>query len=129
MINEPTRIMYGPGSYIIDEGTYRNVKWYIIKPGITPCAYIVLENDKVKFNVDNTDKLISPHGGITYDNNGLYHNGKILTHKRVIGWDYGHCGDYISYVTLTPVGYCWTKEEVLKHIKNTIDELYLKFCK
>lgn len=127
MINEPTRVMYGPGSYIIDEGTYRNTKWYIIKPGITPCAYIVLENDKVKFNIDNTDKLNSPHGGITYDNKGLSHNGKILTHKRVIGWNYGHFGDYNEYIPNS--GYCWTKIEVLEHIKKTIDELYLNFRK
>jgi len=127
MINEPTRLMYGPGSYIIDEGYYRHLKWYIIKPGITPCAYIVLENDKVKFNIDDTAKLISPHGGITYDNKGLSHNGKTLTHKRVIGWDYGHFGDYNEYIPHP--GYCWTKVEVLEHIKKTIDELYLKFCK
>lgn len=127
MINEPTRLMYGPGNYIIDEGYYRKMKWYIIKPGITPCAYIVLDNDKVKFNIDNTDKLNSPHGGITYDNKGLSHNGKILTHKRVIGWDYGHFGDYNEYIPHQ--GYCWTKVEVLEHIKKTIDELYLKFRK
>ena len=127
MINEPTRLMYGPGSYIIDEGYYRHLKWYIIKPEITPCAYIVLENNKVKFNIEDTDKLISPHGGITYDNKGLSNNGKILTRKRVIGWDYGHFGDYSEYIPHP--GYCWTKVEVLEHIKNTIDELYLKFRK
>lgn len=98
-----------------------------IPPFMEELVHIVLENDKVKFNIDNTDKLNSPHGGITYDNKGLSHNGKILTHKRVIGWDYGHFGDYNEYIPHS--GYCWTKIEVLEHIKKTIDELYLNFRK
>ena len=31
MISEPTRLMYGPGAYIVDQGCYRGVKWKINK--------------------------------------------------------------------------------------------------
>ena len=131
--NEPTRLMYGPGAYIVNHGCYRGVKWFINKNNLTPCAYVVIDeplNSDVK-----VEKLMSPHGGITYDTKGLYltvmgegRKELVPTTTRVIGWDYGHALDYMEHNGLVISGKCWSKYEVEEHVKNTIDEL-IELCK
>ena len=102
---------------IIEQGEYRG-RYYIIAVNgmpLHPCAYVSSCTDD---NKELIGKFV--HGGITWNNLGLYQyskEGKILNSSYALvpywGWDYGHASDYS---TVTPEGDKHTLEEVRQDV-------------
>jgi len=112
---------------ILFSGTYKGYPFYIMNLGTHPTAYInVIYDMRYKFtNYDQID--LDVHGGLTYSGNSL-----LLENKRIkgwfIGWDYGHCDDYVGYEMRFPEelqsnGKKWTTEEIFEEVKLAIEQL------
>ena len=95
---------------ILDQGEYKGRKYFIISYGAYPCAYV---ENKENYDYDDLENL-NVHGGVTF--NGSKEN----TH--VIGWDYGHCCDYVSYLPNVD-GKKWTTSEIKEEVFDVIDQL------
>ena len=113
--------------------------------GSHPCAYIHLPKSyhldsilepwwKEAFENDNDEFVWSPalyegislpvHGGLTYDS-----MSKSKRHGVVLGWDYGHSGDWSgrlegTYPTAVGTSYKkWTVLEILSEIQDAVQWL------
>lgn len=89
-----------------------NGRWYVIisNHGKFPCAYVQLKAD----DACDEDSLmeLDVHGGVTF-NNTLIHLAKYKDNAwmprcylnyNYVGWDYGHCEDYINNEMYYPKG-------------------------
>ena len=127
---------------LLDYGTYEGYDYAILNiRGTHPCCYVKLPFDHRLADdaLEDYNSLdIRCHGGITYSEKYLRIGGYISGNKWVeevkdesgvwIGWDYAHSGDYI-YTPLEQYCYSfgeerkYTTEELLKDVKNVIDQI------
>lgn len=98
--------------YVVDSGTYRGHKWYIVSYGSHPCAYVETDAPKRKCN------KISVHGDITYIGKAFE---ELDSSGRIIGWDYHHCNDYNA--EFDHGGKRWTVPEIMDDVRSVIDQL------
>lgn len=83
---------------VLDYGTFKDYKYYIISMGTHPCAYIELPKNHPYYNVDYHKIPIECHGGLTYSSNYLHMiNDNSEGDTFFIGWDYAHWLDYVGY--------------------------------
>lgn len=111
---------------ILYNDTYKGFEFYIMNLGTHPTAYIKIPNTHKYYGKHYDDINLYVHGGLTYSDDYLYLN----EHKKIkgwfIGWDYAHYGDFVGYDMIFCENYTnkkWTTEEILKEIKNAIDQL------
>ena len=100
---------------ILDKGNYNEFNYVIVSYGTHPCCYVELPKGNKYYNQDYDDINISCHGGLTFADNRDFGNGE----KFYIGWDYAHYNDYTSYFD----GKKWTTKELLKEVKEVINQL------
>lgn len=95
---------------ILDQGEYKGRKYFIISYGTYPCAYI---ENKENYTCNDL-KNLNVHGGISFE--GSKEN------TNVIGWDYGHCCDFVSDAPNLG-GKQWTTREIKEEVFSVIDQL------
>lgn len=102
---------------VVKKGNLQNYNYFICENPFNgvPLAYIELTNKHklYKKSPEDIDKYITCHGGITY-------TGKRSFAKYCIGWDYGHLGDFMPFLTF---GQKWTVEEIEAECKDVIYQL------
>ena len=115
---------------ILDEGVYDGFHYVILSLGSHPCAYIELPNTHKYYGKDYYNIPIYCHGGLTYSSNeGIVFPKDNLSHRDGywIGWDYAHYGDFcyygIPYLDCGSFDKKWTTEEILKEVKDVIEQL------
>lgn len=101
-------------------------EFYITSLGSHPCAYIHIPETHSLSGfeyINEIEELVSCHGGVTWFENHLPNSQKHIKGKW-LGWDYGHCCDYIFYCDgFANKGKKWTTEEVLEEIKDVIAQI------
>lgn len=109
---------------ILDENTYRGVKYVILSLGTHPTAYV----ENIVKAAEEDDKRISNvsvHGDFTYCGPD-YWNSNRVSDTIYLGWDYAHAGDFFGWHT-----HCaywsdekqWSTEEIVVECKRVIDQL------
>lgn len=109
---------------LIYEGIYKGIKYFIISYGTHPCAYIENVWNFKSYDDERLDD-ISVHYGFTF-----------LGEKErtnCLGWDYAHFNDHFEYRSITPARHSgvrrWMCEDILKEIKDVINQMIEKFGK
>lgn len=106
----------------IHKGEHNCFTFTILSLGSHPTAYIQIPKGHPLFEVGYDDIEIEVHGGLTYA--GLTDSKDVWE----IGWDYAHSGDYyhppegIEMKSFAD-GKRWTKEDIIKHCKDAIDQI------
>ena len=96
----------------MEKGTYRGYEWKIrTNWGLYPSAYVTMPEDHPFVGTDYffIDGYVQVNGGLS------------IGSGKVIGWDYGHGGDYNPKFCTT--GHKWTRSEIHKEIYQCIDSL------
>ena len=122
---EIRQMRYGGEKGILTHGTYGGLEFAIVSMGSHPCAYIGLpEGHRLNGRREASKAFagLPVHGGITYSQPGLGLVG-LMEDKWVIGWDYGHYGDYMRFTVDEMPGKEWTTEEILAEVRKVIDEI------
>ena len=125
MENGIKQMEYGRSKGILAHGTYRDFEYAIVSMGSHPCAYIGIPEGHRLYcqNMGSVEcDMLPAHGGITYSQSGLGSVG-LMDDKWVIGWDYGHYGDYMELGGDKLPGKKWTTEEILSEVQKVIDEI------
>lgn len=112
------------------EGKFEGYKYYICGNPINgiPVAYVALPKNHKLYNKDYLGiSDINCHGGLTFSGNRFK--------EFVIGWDYGHVGDYMPLnkkildflypptELITTAGKRWTIEEIENECQAVIRQL------
>ena len=108
---------------VLAHDTYKDYEFAIISLGTHPCAYVGIPKGHRFYKKKYSDKAfdsIPAHGGLTYSEMGT--RVGIMQNKWVIGWDYSHFYDYVSF-PVPMEGRRWTTEEILEDVKAVIDEI------
>ena len=123
---------------LLTNGEYNGYDYIVLSLGTHPCAYIVInENDKLyglDYDLIHEKFDIYCHGGLTYSEDYLnflefsqkYNcDVKSAVHNQwVVGWDYGHDGDYMGFDEDELMGgKKWTTQEIVGECKELIDQL------
>ena len=119
-------ILYGVPTNIYEKDTYLGFTYYIVESYSFPCAYVVVpKKDKGVKKV--LDFIV--HGSITYSKDSFYLDN-IGKGNWVLGWDYGHGGDFIYFddtFTLTShsigAGKVYKREDIIEDVENVIDAI------
>lgn len=107
---------------VLAHDTYKGYEFAIISFVTHPCAYVGIPIGHRFYKKEYYEEIfdyIPAHGGLTYSEMGVYGH---MQDKWVIGWDYGHYGDYVPW-ELFSEGKRWTTEEILEEVKDVIDEI------
>ena len=111
--NHPTAYIHLPKSYPLDNilsPWWKREASYEDYPACLPPLY-----DGIQLPV---------HGGLTYDG-----TSKSRRHGVVLGWDYGHCGDWSGYLSGTPLTKgdsgrkVWSVLEILSEVQDAVSWL------
>ena len=106
-------------SHDMEHGHYRGYAWKIrTNWGQYPSAYVYIPNDNPLYNIvlnDYTDIHVPVHCGLTM-------GGGTQGNDAIIGWDYGHLGDYQPRHE-DEGGKRWLRSEIHKEIDRCIDTL------
>lgn len=123
---------------ILYEGKYKGLQFYIASLGSHPVAYVAVPENHPLYKKDiikgDTDIEILVHGGITFNDNDIYHIRGNIPEGWFIGWDYAHYGDYDPYMAQIR-GYDktdvrrWTTPEIYEEVKNVIEQLIESYDK
>lgn len=112
---------------ILENDIYKGYEYYIITLGSHPCCYVLLPKGHKHYGKNYMDIPIRCHYGLTYTEPTLMRDNVIKNGEWVIGWDYAHSGDYLSYEMVllegSPDGKKWTIEELRKEVKEVIEQL------
>lgn len=124
---------------IIEKSFYKGFGYCIVNYGTYPCCYVALESSHPYYEKFMDDINLQCHGGITFTDYGFDSRGGvnevIFSDKLwVLGWDYGHCGDFMGYYMDSLYGLNkkqsvllkskkWTFEELLQDCKDVIEQL------
>lgn len=111
---------------VLDTGFCFGLLYYIMSLGTHPTAYIRIPKGHKLYGKDDAEiyqKIdIGVHGGITYisDSITIENIGKV--DGWIIGWDYGHYGDYMGIEESVPTefrtgGKKWTTQEIYKEVR------------
>lgn len=111
---------------VLYEEDYNGIHLVVVNLGKYPCAYC--ENIvHLDCPSNSWDWSALPHGGITFEGEAYWNPDD---HRRYIGWDYGHAGDfdgyYVDKIQINAFyGEChkWTTEEIIEDTKRFIDFL------
>lgn len=112
---------------VLHSGEYEGYRFSIISYGNIPCAYV----ERKRNNAINIGDIVV-HGGITYSFFEPDKEWRIPNPKHmVLGWDYGHYGDYDdirSSVVFQRNTLCmglkkWKTEEIFEDVKFVIRQL------
>lgn len=111
---------------IVLKGKYNNYDYYIVSIGSHPCTYILLPKGHMLYGFDEYDECdLKCHYGITYSRDYLLDED--IGDNWVIGFDYAHFGDYLSYENALLegdiFGHKYTIYELIEDVKMTIDDL------
>ena len=109
--------------HFVAGGTSYGFDYYVVNQGGShPCAYVVLPKGHVFNGVPYDDIPVKCHWGLTY---GAYEleGVKLEDGEYVIGWDYGHCGDYISAYGAPADHKMWTTAEILNEVTEVCRQL------
>ena len=111
---------------VLEQGNYKGYDYYIITLGTHPCCYVVLPKEHEYYKESCFDIPIECHYGLTYSESNLMdrlEEGKYW----VIGWDYAHFGDYLSYYIALldgdENGHKWTLDELRQEVYLVIEQL------
>lgn len=128
---KPMIYKWNQGAEILAHDTYKGYEFAIISYGTHPCAYVGIPDGHrlYKKNYDKIDGIYC-HGGFTFSEMGVR---ELMHDKWVIGWDYGHCGDYMQYYDTSPDFLAledlglgsrrWTTPEILDEVHEVIDQI------
>lgn len=115
---------------VILKGTYNGYRYYIVSMGSHPCVYILLPKGHELYGLNEwNDCDLKCHGGITYSRNYLLDED--IGDDWVIGMDYAHVDDYLSYENVLlegdEFGHKYTMDELMEDVKITIDDLVSRY--
>ena len=81
--------------HFVAGGTAYGFDFYVVNQGgWHPCAYVVLPKWHAFNGTPYDDIPVKCHGGLTYGESRL-EGVKLEDGEYVVGWDYGHYGDYM----------------------------------
>ena len=117
---------------ILDWGTWHNYEYVILNLHSHPTAYVCLTSDDIFSQKHYDDIPVTVHGGLTFSDPILYRIKQYspkykcdvntsIARDWIIGWDYGHYGDYSR--VLQNSGRKYTKQEILEDTKSVIKQL------
>ncbi|MDE5860857.1 MAG: hypothetical protein K2H28_01535 [Ruminococcus sp.] len=113
---------------LLDNGIYKGYEYAIVSRGFHPCAYVKLPEGHTYYGLDYDDIPVECHCDLSYSENSL----DVMPSDSGwwIGWDYGHCCDYSGFMLqeywhdIDTLRYKkWTTAEILKEVKQVIDQL------
>jgi len=109
--------------HFVAGGTSYGFDYYVVNhEGSHPCAYVVLPKGHVFNGVPCDDIPVKCHGGLDYCAYEL--QGVNLEHgEYVIGWHYGHWGDYIAAYGASADRKMWTTAEILNEVTEVCRQL------
>lgn len=112
---------------VLDEGKFNGFDYYILNLGMHPTAYVRIP-ERHKFYRKFYDEIdIDCHWGLTYSREYLLVENDTKLEGWFIGWDYGHCNDWASYLTdeqnIELENKKWTTEEIQEEVKDVCCQL------
>ena len=124
----------GQPTFALDWGNYQGYEYLIKSLGRFPTAYVCLTENDMDFGKFYDDIDIECHGGLTYSEPKVSfldwsdkYKCMVLQSINgwVIGWDYGHHGDYIATPnhTMDFGGKQWRTYEILAEVKSVINQI------
>lgn len=118
-------------SHLLATGEYLGFRFYVLNiDGSHPTAYVRLDKNHPLYSIEygEADKYVpGVHCGFTYGRSeldGVPEDG----HSWFLGWDYGHCCDFMGCYLKEPEGYLathshkWTTAEII-HEVSTVCEI------
>lgn len=112
---------------ILENDVYKDYEYYIITLGSHPCCYVLLPKGHRYYGRFYGDIPIRCHYGLTYSEPTLLKDNVVTGDEWVIGWDYAHMDDYISYdvmfVEADEYGHKYTLEELRNDVYEVINQL------
>lgn len=106
---------------VLARNIYKGCKYAVVNLGTHPSAYISMPYDHPYQKEDDMFQIDIPvHGGCTYIGEVVDWVG---LPGKVVGWDYGHAGDYVGYNTNDSEGRKWSTEEMIEECHKAIDKL------
>lgn len=127
-INRTIEYKYSHNREVLAHDKRKDYEFYVIYIGTHPCAYVLLPEGHPLSNAKDYEdiaKYIHPHGGVNYYEKCLKLENSVdfLRHKPgIIGWDYGHIGDYVAH-SPSKEDKRWTIVEIVFECCNIIDQL------
>ena len=134
MVNvKEQRIYYGKRietPKVLVNRKYKGYEYAIITLGSHPCSYILLPEGHKYHGIDYDEIPLRCHGGLTYSNDHLLkrsHGNLAENGEWVIGWDYAHLGDFLSFsehlIGGGMEGHKWTLQELVDEMEEAITNL------
>ena len=110
---------------VLYSGEYKGYKFAIMNLGTHPTAYVENKNGFPYYEEANEETDYLPHGGFTYYGEAYWDKSDKAIY---IGWDYGHCGDYMGYYLNADKAIWngdrkWATAEIYEDVKKVIDFL------
>lgn len=110
---------------ILENKVYKGYEYCITTLGSHPCCYVLLPKGHQYYGKFYTDIPIKCHYGLTYSENKLL--DIVKNNEWVIGWDYAHTDDFISFdmmfVEAGEYGHKYTLEELRNDVYEVINQL------
>ena len=138
----PTKSKYDTSVYTRgykEHGMMNGYEYVICTYNYTPCCYVVINQKDPFYDALTYDDIsLRMHGGCTYFEDGCcffklrniqsYNSSKEL---KVIGWDFGHCGDWAAWTSLSEsatiingkAAIVWNRQSLLKEIEEVIIQI------
>ena len=112
---------------VLARDSHKGYEYAIISYGVHPCAYVAISEGQPYFRASSYEDVdLSMHGGCTFVDRGF--DGIFDYDKKVIGWDYAHCGDFSgTYLKCNSFrdSKKWTTQEIMEECENVIEQLYV----
>lgn len=132
MVYKPDRVLD-----LLHFGVYREKCYMIVSMGTHPNAYVICRKGEKYYNEEygeidlfkveiNYARSIEDVKELGMEFDLFLINNQIKPDDWVIGWDYGHSGDYNGHYGSFYEGYegkKWTTEEIDREVKFVIDEI------
>lgn len=123
---------FSRGKTVLDKGFFKNYEYIILSLGTHPCAYVCIDSDNPFYKKHYDDIPIRVHGGLTFAEDKLHRvleysekykcdTLQLMQRDWIIGWDYGHYGDYNTMID--PTGTKHTTQEIKEEVKYAINQL------
>ena len=108
---------------ILENDVYKGYEYYIITLGSHPCCYVLLPKGHRYHGRFYDDISIKCHYGLTYSEPTLLKDNVVTGDEWVIGWDYAHMDDYISYDVMFVEAYEYGHKYTLEELRNDVYEV------
>ena len=117
---------------VLAQDVYEGFPFAIMNYGTHPCCYVGVPKGHTLYKrIYDEGDMPNCHGGVTYSERGLSRQGEVYIpfDYWVLGWDYGHAGDYCSYYSeydqTSFLHDCkkWTTKEMLEDVETVILQL------